>query len=405
MQNIVDKFISEKDEKGIILELYEKGLKQNEIEKLIINKFKPYLKNKNILRVYVLAYLPQYIDSLLYISSDNEMKFLFERCLEIFWKAKEKDLDNCYKSYQYWQEDVLAATSKIISLITLDQDRSKMNLHEFAEDIFTKIGKIIEACIQPYLRILLFLENIINNRNPSKIGINKLDLGDVINKLYKYKIMNELLIPAPWNLKLNDWRNIPKHDKYSIKDNKIVCRYKKPPKQKEIILLQPELWKLFLCINDIFAILRLAHSVFFLDNINDIPKYWENMQLREESELLDQISVYGMFGFSVKDYSIEENKVKFKLIDKTNSAPDTRLNQLLFLIRPTWYKTRKKIIILEYFNSQNSPIFQIEVDTSKREDIFSLNVDEEILTIENIKECINLTDLRDLKMKKTRNII
>ncbi len=129
------------------------------------------------------------------------------------------------------------------------------------------------------------------------------------------------------------------------------------------------------------------------------------MQLREESELLDQISVYGMFGFSVKNYSIEENKVKFKLIDKTNSAPDTRLNQLLFLIRPTWYKTRKKIIILEYFNSQNSPIFQIEVDTSKREDIFSLNVDEEILTIENIKECINLTDLRDLNMKKTRNII
>ena len=26
-------------------------------------------------------------------------------------------------------------------------------------------------------------------------------------------------------------------------------------------------------INDIFGILRLAHSVFFLDNINDIQKY------------------------------------------------------------------------------------------------------------------------------------
>lgn len=103
-----------------------------------------------------------------------------------------------------------------------------------------------------------------------------------------------------------------------------------------------------------------------------------------------------MFGFSVKNYSIEYNKVTFKLIDKTKSDPNSRLNHLLFLIRPTWYKTRKKFIILEYCDSQDRPIFRIEVDTSKREDIFSLNVDEELLTIDNLKECINLTDLREL---------
>ncbi len=169
MPNIVDKFISEKNEKGIILELYEKGLKQNEIEQFIIDKFKPFLKSKSILRVQMLAYLPKYIDSLLYITADNVNKNLLESCLEIFWKAKVEDSVNCYNSYQYWQDDVLAATSKIVSLITLDPDRSKMNLHEFAEDVFTKIGKIIEACIQPYLRILLYLEDIINKRKPSKM--------------------------------------------------------------------------------------------------------------------------------------------------------------------------------------------------------------------------------------------
>ena len=394
MPNIVDKFISEKDEKGIILELYEKGLKQKEIEKFIVDKFKPYLKSTSILRIYVLTYMSQYIDSLLYILSDNENKLLFEKSLEVFWKAKIKDSVKCYKSYQYWREDVLAATSKIVSLIALDHDRSRLNLHEFAEDVFTKIGKIIEACIQPYLRILLYLEDIINKRSPLKIDINKLDLGVVVKKLYDYRIINNLLVPPPWNLRLNDWRNIPKHDKYSIKDNKIVCRYKKPPKEKEITLLQPELWNLFLTINDIFGILRLAHCVFFLDNLNDIEKHWENKQLRKESALLDQISIYGMFGFSVKNYSIKENTVKFELKDKTSSNPDSRLNQLLFLIRPTWYKTRKKFIVLEYFNSQNCPIFRIEINTSKREDIFSLNVDEELLTLENIKECINLIDLR-----------
>ena len=394
MSNIVDKFIAEKNEKGIILELYEKGLKQNEIEQFIIDKFKPFLKSKSILRVQMLAYLPQYIDSLLYISSDNVNKNLFENCLEVFWKAKIEDSVNCYNSYQYWQDDVLAATSKIVSLIILDQDRSRMNLHEFAEDVFTKIGKIIEACIQPYLRILLYLEEIINKRNPSKLDINKLDLGELVNKLIKYKFINRLLIPSPWNLKLNDWRNIPKHDKYSVKDNKILCRYKKPPKEKKIILLQPELWYLFLSINDIFCILRLAHSLFFLDNIDEIQPYWENKQLRKESAILDQISLYNMFGFSVENYSIENNMVKFKLKDETVLKPKMRLKHLLFLIRPTWYKIRKKFITLEYFDSQDNPIFLIEVDTSKRENIFSLNIDENLLTIENIKESCKLIDLR-----------
>ncbi len=394
MQNIVDKFISEKDDKGIILELYENGLKQNEIEQFIIDKFKPYLKSKSILRIQMLAYLPQYIDSLLYISSDNVNKNLFKSCLEIFWKAKLEDSVNCYSSYQYWQDDALAATSKVVSLITLDQDRSKMGLHEFVEDVFTKIGKIIEACIQPYLRILLYLEERINKGNPSKLDINKLDLGNIVNKLLKYKFFNKLLIPPPWNLKLNDWRNIPKHDKYLVKENKIVCRFKKPPKEKEIILSKQELWYLFLSINDIFSILRLAHSLFFFDNIEEIQPYWDKKQLRKESALLDLISLYGTFGFSVKTYSIGNGTVEFQLKDKTRREPDKRLNELIFLIRPTWYKTRKRFIFLEYIDSLNNPIFTIKADTSKREDLFSIGVDEDLLTIKNLRECIELTDLR-----------
>ncbi len=394
MQNIIDKYISESEEKSIILELYEMGLKQNEIEKFIMDNFKPYLKSKLILRAHVLAYMSQYIDILIYVLSDNETKLLFERCLEVFWKAKNKDSAMCYKSYQYWQEGALEATSKIVTLIKLDQNRSKMDLHEFAEDVFTKIGKIIEACIQPYLRILLYLEGVINNENPTAMDIKKLDLGIVVDKLHKHKIFDNLLLPHPWDLKLNDWRNIPKHDKYSIKDNKIVCRYKKSPKEKEITLIQPELWKLFLTINDIFSILRLAHSLFLLDNIEDIQPYWDNKHLRKESALLDQISVYAMFGFSVKTYSVAEETIEFQLRDKTTREPDLRLNELIFLIRPTWYKTRKRIIILKYFDSHNNPIFTIKADTSKRVDLFSIGVDEDLLTIDNLKECIELTDLR-----------
>ena len=396
MPNIVDKFISEKEEKGIILTLYKQGLRQDEIEHFILDKFRPYLKSKSILRLHLLVYLSQYIDTLLYILSDPENKVLFEKCLEVYWEAKAIDLDECYRSYQYWQEEVLAATSKIVTMIILDQDRTTMNLHEFAEDVFTKIGKIIEACIQPHLRILFFLENIINHKKSSKIDIDKLILGVIVDKLNKYKIFNNIIIPPPWNVKLNHWRNISKHDSYSIEDNKIVCKYKKPPNQKKVVLLQPELWKLFLVINDIFGILRLAHSVFFLDNIDEIRQYWEPKQLRKESGLLDQIDLYRIFGFSAEGYALQDDKVTFRLIEQTSGDPDARLNQLISLIRPTWYKTRKRIIVFEYYDSLNNPLFIVEADTSKKKELFSLDVDEKFLTLENLKECITVTDLRDV---------
>ena len=118
MLNIIDKFIAEKDDKGIISKLYQIGLKQEEIEQFIIDKFKPFLKNKSILRVQLLTYLPQYIDSFLSIIYDIEKKKLFEDCLRVFWDSQLVDSVNCYNSYQYWQDDVLEATSKIVSLIT-----------------------------------------------------------------------------------------------------------------------------------------------------------------------------------------------------------------------------------------------------------------------------------------------
>ncbi len=394
MQNVIDKYIKEKDEKGIILELYELGLTQKEIEEFIVETHKPYLRSKTILRANIIAYMSQSIDSLLHILSCNDCKLLFEKYLDIFWQAKEKNPKSCFKSYQYWQKEVLEATSKIVTIINIDRDRSKMKLHEFTEDVFTKIGKIIEKCIQPYLRILLYLENITKNENPSALDIKNLDFGLIVNELIELKIFNNLLRPPPWNLKLNDWRNIPKHDKYSVKDNKIICKYKKPLKEKEIVLYQPELWKLFLWVNNIFSILRLAHSLFFLDNMEEIKPYWENVQLRRESSILDLFNALSTFGFKVTNYSIENDIIKLTLKEVSKLEPDGRLNDLLFLVRPIWYKTRKRFINIEYYDFNEKLTYILEVNTTKRQDIFTEGVNEELLTFENIRECVILKDLR-----------
>jgi len=147
-------------------------------------------------------------------------------------------------------------------------------------------------------------------------------------------------------------------------------------------------------VNEIYSILSLAHSIFFLDNMEEIKPFWENTKLRQESSLLDLINTFDMLGFSIRDYSIGENSVNFSIRDLTMQDKEKILNELLLFLRSIWYKTRKRFIKLKYYKFNGDPISIIEADTSKRKDIFIENVDENLLTLENIKDCIKITDLR-----------
>jgi len=391
MVNIVDKFISEKRDKSIILEMYENGLKQPEIIKFIIEKFKPFFQSHNLIAEQVLAYLPQYIDALInHLAIPTTRKMVIE-CLNIYKKAKATNPTKCFKSFKFWQDELLGSTSKIISLVSLDQDRSEMSLHEFAEDVFTKIGKIIEACIKPFLKILLYMNKLIDEREISDLEIDRLSLGKIVDELTKYSDLMDILIPSSFSLKLNDWRNIPKHDNFTVQEEKIICKYKFPPNEKEIALLKPELWFLFDKISDIYSVLRLTHSIFFFDNINEIQPYWDNKELREESGLLSLIQLFTTYGISVKSYSIDDNQIKFDLYEKSKSIDFNKsVDKILFLLRPIWYKSRKKYILIDYYNAQEILTLRIEADTSKRTDIFVLEAEEELITNENLRECCSI---------------
>lgn len=128
--------------------------------------------------------------------------------------------------------------------------------------------------------------------------------------------------------------------------------------------------------------------------MEEIKPFWENKQLRQESSLLDLINFYDMFGFSVKNYSMEDDIVKLVIKDLTMKDSEKRLDELLTFLRPTWYKIHKRFIKLEYHDFNGNPISIIEADTSKRQDLFIEGVDENLLTLNNYKKCTKLTDLR-----------
>jgi hypothetical protein len=385
--DIIKKFIHDNTERSIILEMHGYGIKQHEIMDFIVERFKPYFQSKSLVKEQVLAYLPDYIDQLLYHLAIPLNKNMLETCIKIYWDAKKRNSTECFKGFGYWQDDFRATTSKTISLVNLDRDRTKMSLYEFSEDVFGKIGTIIEACIQPFLKVMLFLDRTCRGEEASDSEINQLSLGQIVNELLQYTGLEHILIPTPHNLKLNKWRNISKHDKFVIKD-KIIGTYNRPPHEEKIVLLKEELWMLFLAINDIYGILKLTHAIFFFDNIESIKPYWDNEDLREESGILTLIQLFVTQGLSVKSNSIKKDRIHFDICEVRSSINlNKRIDNLLFLIRPIWYKSRRRFITLHYFDIQDNLSVKIEADTSKRPDIFIINANEKLITSKNLREC------------------
>jgi len=90
------------------------------------------------------------------------------------------------------------------------------------------IGDLTEGLIKPYLKVLLRQIKIGDGIEGLVENINTLDLGQIVNELIQNDY-TDLLVPAPWNIRLNQWRNIAYHHSAKIVDNKIVCWYGIPP--------------------------------------------------------------------------------------------------------------------------------------------------------------------------------
>jgi len=137
----------------------------------------------------------------------------------------------------------------------------------------------------------------------------------------------------------------------------------------------------------------LSNSVFFFDNFTNIEKYWKSIPLREKSNYLEIVSLFKAFGFSIEGYSIIEKEVSFEIKDIIKPNLNVRINQILTLIRPIWYKTHARFITLKYTDYDGIPRFLIKSDTLENKEIFTLNVADSFLTPENIKKAVEIIEL------------
>jgi len=363
-----ERIISNIKEESPLLKMIESGLKPEEVKEAVIESLEPYFDNKGILEQFAIeALVPESIN-LLKLQKNKWLFRMFEKCLSIYRLAKSKDSQSCYESCELWQPQIFQSLSEYWSVLYLEVDKNNLEIEEFLHECLRNIGNIIEGLTKPYLKALLHQIRIANGIKTVLGDINSLDLGTIVNELIQKSGYADLFMPPPWNITLNQWRNIAYHHTAKIENNEIICWYGRTPNIKEIRLSRSKLLQVVQTTFDVYRAIRLAHTLFFMDNLKEINRFSPPVEVRDKAEFLNFAA--GL----VKDVS--------------NLNPKQRRFHASQFLFPLWLLTKSKQMIVEYREKDNTPNLLVSVNSIICEKIY--NQELESLALANMMKMVDL---------------
>ena len=371
-----------------LLKMIELGLKPQEIKEIVIELLDPYFDNKEILEQFAIDVLVPESINLLKLKKDKWFFEMFEKCLLTYRSAKSKDPQSCFQSFALWQSHISHSISKFWSTLHLEVNKNALDIEEFLHECLRNIGDIIEGSTKPYLKVLLHQIRNANGIKTALKDIDSLDLGIIVNELIQKSGYPELFLPPPWNIKLNQWRNIAYHHTAKIENNEIVCWYGKKPNIKKIRLSRSELLQVAHTILKIYETLKLAHTLFSVDNIEEINKFSPSVEVRDEAKFLNFAAALASQGFEIVEYKKNTEEAKLVVKDRSNLNPDERRCHASQFLFPLWLLTKSKSVMVEYREKDNAPNLLVSVNSSICEKIY--NGELEPLTLARTMDMLDL---------------
>jgi len=387
-----ERIISTIKEESPLLKMIQQGIKLEKIKEAVIASLEPYFDNKNVLEEFAIEVLIPESINLLKLQKDKWFFEMFKKCLSTYRLAKSRDPQSCFESCALWQPQILQSLSKYWSVLHLEQNKNILEIEEFLHESLRNIGDIIEGLTKPYLKALLHQIKITKGIKTSIKEIDSLDLGTIIRELIQTSGYAGLFMPPPWKIRLNQWRNIAYHHTAKVENNKIICWYGKAPNTKKIQLSRNELLQVVHTIFNVHKALKLAYTLFFVDNIKEINKFSPFAEVRNEAKFLNFAAGLASQGFEIIEYKKNTDEAKIVVRDISNLDPDKRRFHASQFLFPLWLITRSKKVIVEYWEKDDTPNLLVSIDSTICEKIY--NGELEPLTLAKIMEIV------DLKSKK-----
>jgi hypothetical protein len=370
--NKYEKIIANVKDQTSFLGMIKRGIKPHEIKEAIIQLLVPYFENKAMLERLAIDELV--CESVLFVKVRRNRFFFnkFEKCIASYHSSKNENPKSCFEACALWFDEICESESKFWSVVHLEVDKCKLEIEESVHESLKNIGEIIEGLAKPYLKVLLAQNRIARHMKKPNEVIDTLELGRIVNELIEKSGYSELFILPPWKISLSQWRNIAYHHSVEIKNGKVVCWWGKKPNIKTIELSREEMIEVVSKIFKSFEVLKLAHTLFFVDNCESICALGidSSKEPRKESGLLNFTVALASQGFEVVEFNrtLDEAKAVVKDVSYFDlNQRQAHASQFLF---PLWQFTRSNRIILEYRRKDNKPKFLMNIDSKTCEKIY-----------------------------------
>lgn len=381
-----ERIISSIKERYPLFEMIQRGFKPEDIKKAVIATLDPYFENRSLVEHCAIDLIPESI-TLTRLRKNPLFLDGIENCLSIYRSAKATNSQSCFESFAWWQPQVIQSLSEFWTVLRLEVDKSTLEIEEFLHECLRNIGDIIEGLTKPYLKILYHQLKIAQGREVSLEKADSMKLGRVVNVLIERGALASLLTLPPWNIQLNQWRNIAYHHSAKIENNEIVCWYGRSPDIKEVKLSTNELLQVGQVIFDIFCSLKLTHTLFYIDNLTHIssfstPVYRE----RDEAGFVNFATALASQGFEILQFNKTRDEARVVVRDLSDLESDMRRFHASQFLFPLWLLTESRRLVLEYREKDNTPSLLVS-------------------TVSDICERIYNSELETLDLAKTMSII
>ncbi|EZI24063.1 TPA: hypothetical protein ACQGWB_003264 [Pseudomonas aeruginosa] len=329
-----------------LLQAFEAGYTIEEVRAAVLEALQPEFRNTVVLDRYGIDLLTVEATNVSKLKQTPSSYELFRSCMSVRSSLLDEDHDRCAQVCSNWEQEIAAGLRFYWNSARLEVNKDDLPIDEFAYEAFRNIGSLLEATMLPYLRELLHLHESRNGSQSVKVDILALHFGAVVNRL-EHVLGANALRPQPWNIPLNQWRNIAQH--FSIESSAaiITCRYGQG-NSRTIQFTRADLWKALFSILSMLLAIRTSHTIFFMDHGNILASHCKGFG-RKDSDLQFQFVVGAASqGFEVASLSVSPDLSIAVFKDCTTGEPTPRGIHASQFVLGLWQATKSVKVQIDY---------------------------------------------------------
>lgn len=313
---------------GETLEPFSAGLREgftpSQIKEGIIALLDPYIHDKEVLEDLAVNHLAGEAICMTRLLSRRTWQDMFEFVLKTREDAISKSKQEAYEALVFFQSSIIETQRKYALQMEFEIVKDNLDLDEFAFELFRNIGSVIESTIQPFLKEFHCLLLIANGKSVNPSVVAQMDLGIVVDQSLRKLSDSDLLAPAPWSVRLNQWRNTAQHHTFNVSGDWIVVQYGKSLPRKEIKLNRDELLLAAREISTRLAILRCSRVFAMVNAGEELLRLMPSDQDDISAIAATLIASFATQGFTLASLEEKDGKVTASLRDAAPKAGEKR---------------------------------------------------------------------------------